>query len=728
MPVNLRSLGRHSEEIRGLEKAPAATKLARQLKKTLDFVKNAALKFEPETTAFKTQTLSEFETVGQDRPASSRTVRHRLMESLSDRIAQVENTGPSDATLLAKIHNEHQGLAHLATLIASQDVSPCRTEAFIATDRGQKALQQLATEARRQHPDDQKSFRLALANGMAGAMDDNMEVHLEEQFPPRRSKVQALHPTERDIMTLGKDLSAVSRYQGRPVASTIVEYLEAGIDANQWELGDQYLTEFFWNIAIGQGFDKSLSSFSELTAGVRLQDQITATDALKMITDQMPEHYDKAELMRNPSVTFIELDTKNQMAALKRLGHSDENTTLVVPDENGQPIAITPKSSEMPDTWMVGAPGKRLQVVTVSPDMDAFERLHIVQEAINDSAALKQVPDFPSAVKQLYQQWRDLPTNNKDTLRAGLDDIQYSIRQLTATQAPPGFGDRLEGQPLRDLVTLSLLASTGASDRTALPFSLPRDIGTIPSSHPPAAEVCISETESGIFKVDWRSVMPSGEIANESHRRVRDIPGGQVTEEVDRISADHNERFGLTQPNMPGLATYGTGLSGKSQLVGHWLSDQDKEQLTQHTPAKLMYRDARGDAYFRPDDSFARSPEDAATRSFAIVEMVHGGSITEEQTSMMMEFAEFDGDYLLDASGEDMVGAPKFRIDPILCATASDIDMKTVIVQKIALSDASTLNAAVMINRVNRTPWGLAHSQVQDLIAGNSEDMAAPSF
>ncbi|EAZ97454.1 hypothetical protein MELB17_09913 [Marinobacter sp. ELB17] len=710
-----------------MEKAPVATKLARQLKKTLDFVKNTALRFEPETTALKTQTLSEFETVGQERPASTRAIRHRLMESLNDRIAQVENMGPSDATALAKIHTEHQGLAHLATLIASQDVSPCRTEAFIATDRGQKALQQLATEARRVHPDNQKSFRLALAKSMAGALAENLYEHLEEQFPPRGSKVQVMHPADRDILTLGKDLMAVIRHQGRPVAAGIVEYLEAGIDDDQFELGDQYLTETFWNTAIAQGFDKSLDSFSELTASVRLQDQISATDALKLITDQMPALFDKTELMRNPSVTFIESDTKNQMAALKRLGHSGENTTLVVPDENGQPIAITPKSSEMPDTWMAGAPGKRLQVIKVSPDMDAFERLHIAQEAINDSAALKSVSDFPNAVKQLYQQWRDLPTNDKGTLRAGLDDIQYSIRQLTATQAPPGFGDRLEGQPLRDLVTLSLLASTGASDRTPLPFSLPRDIATIPSSQPPAAEVCISETESGIYKVDWRSVMPSGEIADESYRRLRDIPSGQVPQEIDRISAEHNESFGLTQPNIPGLATYDTGLSGKSQFVGHWLSDQEKEQLTQHTPAKLMYRDARGEAYFRPDDSFARSPEDAATRSFAIVEMVHGGSITEEQTSMMMEFAEFDGDYLLDASGEDMVGAPKFRIDPILCATASDIDMKTVIVQKIALSDASTLNAAVMINRVNRTPWGLAHNQVQDLMSGNFDDTAAPS-
>jgi hypothetical protein len=737
MPVNTQKLARHVKAVNaGFSNNDT---LISQIKATHQLVKQIAIPFESNYSQVTAESTTDLEDLDRQKGPQPRWARHRLLESLEKQLVAAEALPAGDIPRLSAVEaliNRHRTSAMAIVSLAKFDIDPLHVEAFIETAAGQKALKESAATARGLSGSDEKAFRARVAKGMANALASNLSEYLDTQYPETVQRASAPYPSERDLLKLSKDIMYASKNQGRPIMDGILETLEAGVEDGRWNLDPHFLTKGYWQSAAEMGFDSQLGAYSDLTDTVRLADQISPIAAVRMLTDQLLQDPIQNGLAtakaKNPTVVFFETGDGAIEDQLKSLKSATQNKVAVVGDDQGKPIVVTPISVELPGTWLITAAGKRLQTLNTAHVADTDSLLQVVRDIASESPELPQRPDITGDVAELYDRWRALPINNKDTLNAGLKSIQEAIRALTATQPAPGFGEREQGKPVRDLVALSLLANSGGYDRAPLPFGIPRGLGTVPPGQAPDAELVINQDDESYFTGRLFQLDEHGTPLPSVYKSTFSTDRKTLNKQISALIAQDDETIGIKQSNqsssqLPGLRVIRPLNTGAAVHLGHWMSQKDTDRLTQHTPLELIRKDALGHPFFKPEDSYARPEREAASRCYEIVELIHGNSISEETAMWAMEFAEFDGDYLLDTSGDDLVGATKFRLEPELRLLASDEDMKTAIVQQIARSITPAMDAAVMINRVKSTSWAQAKMHCEHLTP-HTETSSGPSM
>lgn len=734
MPTNLTVLRRNLETVRSQTAEELQTpRVLTQLHTSQQAVQNAAIPFDHSDIVIPAKNENELTSWKVQEQYTARQWRYQILsdlERLYKRASLADSkTGGSD---LQKVNEAHVSLSELIEWVCEQDVDPTQVLAFQETENGRAVLIEASKAAYREFgTHNMREARAAIEKQLGLELASQQEDYLAKQFPRQTSLTDAPTLSERDVLRLGRELWSAFRHTKDAPESEIGATLAAGQKQNQWQIEDRFLTADYWRSAASNGFDWALPSYSEWIAIIQLQDRLTPTQALETIE----RNARSARMTLNavdPVVTYLE--DGSDKAPLATLGHDGANRFLVIADRNDNPLVVTSLHQGLADYAVVSAPGKNCKVAHLkSPDAEArLEELLSVAQELRPQLNKQRLTWIDSEIEKTFQQWRDLTVSNLPDLKAGLLDVHQRIHQLANEIPSPGAGSHAGRGCAQRLVELALLSGMPRDNQNPLKFRLPDALETGSHGIRPDAEVLRADNGDGTCDVSWHDLDKHGNTNDEPYRMARSMPTSQANQYIARVSRESGERVGIRPLNLPGLAVHDFTTDGQAAPVGHWVSESDRNKWATGVPHSLIYRNNDGSQLFNWNDDRFRTSEDAHELQEIAVELIHGGTLTQEQTMHAIEVASYDGDYLLDVEQAeiDLVGTPQFNLQAELFRMSSRDDLKTAICQHIAQSSLEQSRASVKIQNVQSGSWIEAKRSLDEMLGPYAEetDMPGPRF
>lgn len=430
---------------------------------------------------------------------------------------------------------------------------------------------------------------------------------------------------------------------------------------------------------------------------------------------------------QNPVIHYLDhvdyANSKDQTTLLQT-GYSLDNEICVLADDKGQPIIATCLSKSLPDNLIVTAPGKRHQILfapdspTGSHEGRTINRIKLIQDATEELEPNVKSGDVEKRIEQMHKQWRNLIDNldpeKPGTLQSDLANLHQKIQETAQTIVVPGFGAVDQRNNAKELTELALLASHDRSEFQKLSFRTPTGVATRANQQPPGLLVANEvQDATGNLNIQLDYTDALGESSGREAATLEGIPKGQSTQHIAQIVLEARlpgRDVGKESPAFKGLMTFSVTEDGKAVQTGHWLSQADREAITQHSPIGLTYRDAKGSPLFMENEN--RTSVATQNMKDAAVYLMHGTTITPSETIWAAEMAGYDGDYLLDVDMDNLSGAAKIQIQDPVFSECSLEDIKRHMIQKITLSGHDLAQCKDMIDRIESTSWSKADDAI----------------
>lgn len=733
MPTNLAVLKRNLDIVRS--QSPEDLQVPRvlsQLHISQQALEDAAIPFDNHSVSIPAKNDDQATMYSVNEEYTARQWRYQVLSDLNflrERASQAES--PTASAELQKVNEAHVGLADLIEWVCEEDADPTQVMAFQETDRGRKALTEATRAAYDKFgPSNMRETRAAIERHLGEELAQSYVDYLDNQFPKQTSLSEAPMLTERDVLRLGKELWSAFRYETNTPENRIGATLAAGRQENQWQIEDRFLKADYWRSAIDTAFEQALPSYSQWTATTQLQDRLTPAQAMKSIKRNARTARKQFNPV-DPVVTYLEDGVDNSV--LSDLGRDGVNHIVVFGDKQGDPLVATNLYPGLLDYALLTAPDKNCKAVHLKSS-DAQARLQVLQsvaQELKPKLTPQRLDWIDREIEKTFQMWRDLPLTDRHDLKAGIKDVHERIHQLARELPAPGVRGGASGRDsVRRLVELALLSGMPRNDGRPLEFRLPDELETGPFGLCPAAEVTRVDNGDGTYDIHWQGLDDHGNTKDEPYRVARSVPMSDMNAYIRRVSSEAGEIIGLRAPTIPGLVVHDFTPEGNAVTTGHYVSEQERKASVTHSPYTLLYRDSTGTPLFDWKDNRYRSGADAREMQEVAVEMMHGGTLSGEQTLQAIEVASFDGDFLLDLNQaeEDLVGTPQFNLNPELFRVASRDDLKTALCQHIACSTLESTRAGAMIQNVQNGSWIDAKRSLDEMLGPYSEEPESPGI
>lgn len=698
MPVNLAEMDANLRTVEQQASGELTAPLIRgQLEMTLKSLRDTAIQTDPNPIEIPTHNTLEFAQAGLTAKLSPRQWRHQTINEIERLIERLNQAHPHDRAEQAHINQIHKWNADLIREVCAYDIDPVQVLPFRQTARGRDTLTMAAKEATEIHGHDIRKGREHINRRMTAALADHLQQHINEQFPVATGRTAAPVLSERDVLTLGKDVwDALSEKHDNPATQTAT-LLKAGCDQNRWQVDQRFLTSSYWIGAHSTGFDLALPAHSELSAITRIQDQILPWDALEIVRGSSS----RFEFSPNkPTVQFIDSGNPQEVSQLQHFRQEGKNTkVMVAPDRNGEPMMIAPWSADTPNYYLVTAPWKLYQILRVDEGVDGKDRLAIFQNAAETLGNNRNAQWVGTQVEALSRRWKELPTNAPEYLKDELRSIQSDLTELATHLPPPGHGSKEQLDAARNLIKLMTWMPTSDPGNTLLTFRLPTHRGTCPDNQRPNALVDRHDNGDGTSDITWHTIGDSGIASPESFNSLRNVLNHEASSAIANEALKGNYTYGATQPGAPGFNVHTPSHNGASPYVGHWMTQEDRKALTQRSVASL--RSWMAD----PDDPALRDNFQADLAAYAIVELVYGQTISSQQADNVYDGLIFDGDLILDATS-DNPGRIAITLPKGLTRIAAPEEIKAALSQQVALNpELAPDRAQEILGNIQRTDW-----------------------
>ncbi len=709
-------------------------------------------------------------------PRQARQALIRKLEAMSEQVHGTlygpRNELPAyDQGILDSGHRTHQSLVNRMEAIAAQDIEPVRLTLWKDTKAGRASKANAVQVAMKQHGTKMnEAVRKELAKTEGRAFLDQYWNYLDSQFPRSQSDEERITLTNRETFLMARQLFDAMRAQNPDkdledlaLHNHLVAALADGQRSLRYDLPAEegILTPDFWEEAIQNDFTHKELLPAETLAKIRvdLQDKLPAHEAILHYLKGFTQGQIKGHEV-DPVVRYLDqFDATNDNAAtLMSVGRGHENRICVVPDEEDNPIIVSCLDKRLPDHLMIAAPGKK-GLIAYLPDTQSGDLQTRAQERLN---GLRQIarslepnlnPDqVAQEIKDLHARWRRMLEKDRisspESLQYKLDELQKDIQETAKMVVAPGC---LEDEKHREahqenrraLVRLAFLADEHNFVYQPLSMRAGKFEGTRAKSDTPGVVISGTEyTSDGLTTYYLDPLDKDGLPPVECpapNTRVYELVSPEKREQALAYAATslspQTRDIGRRHDRLnTGFETFTATDKGELVPTGHWIGDAERHLLLNRSSMHMTYSPdalkatlthnldpklaalvnskSLGPAVF--DRSEARDAREMQKLKDAMVFLIHGESITPEETLWACEIAEYDGDYMLKIDMEDLVGAPKIKIHDFVFQECTIEDIRRHAIQKILLNEGVAPSENVlMMERVRHTPIEEAFEAVE---------------
>lgn len=761
MPVNLKLLEAHIERAKATPpNSVTRRKVSVALAESIRLMDDVALDRDNPVTIIQSNNQNTLTAELIHREQNERTYRqqkYNIIQTLSGLMESISRTSHSavsdlsagDKKALEEAHRIHQSLGQQMQRIALASRDAINLTPWANTRTGRRSIARAVEDAQDKHGTKPSALaRQEIAKRTGQDFLRDYEDYLNNQFPTNQPDGSRPELSIRETLILGRQVYDALKSQvdmtNDFVASTLPSQVNAIVVSGQNTLRYNLPTEEgiatpeFWETLIKNNFSapELLENIDHLS-NTMLQDMLPPDQVVRSLMATLPS---QSHNPVNPKIVYLDSEFGNDRPEdqpdILQIGIDLDNAIQVIADEDRQPVVVRALNGDLPDHLIVTAPGKSHKIVHApsNPENTIKERVKERVETILDTAKTLE-PNIPAPVveeriRRLQKQWAGLTNKESmgspEALVSQLDKLHQEIRETASMIAAPGFGQPAQRDNAKALVELALLASHGGSEYQKLPFRSPGGAGIKASNQRPGLVITKDEKlQNGGHLVHVEHTDDNGQPAGLQHIQANAGPGEERGQRVadaiieasgQKDGHDKNVSVGKPIPQIKGLLTFTIGESGKPIQTGHWLSDEDRESITHHSPIGLTHRDTKGQPLF--DENENRTSPATQSLKDAAVYLIHGESITPDNAIWAAEMAGYDGDYMLTVDPEDLAGSAKIRIQDSVFRECGPEDIKRHIIQKITLSETEPGQASEMIDRVRNTSW----TKAQDTMNGLFEE------
>lgn len=704
MPINLTTLNSHLNDIATqLNSELTPQKVQSQLNRSLTILNNAAIPLEDSVATINSENRAEFLTALQQESLTPRQWRHELIIDLQRLSNRLDRLHPKDADGLSAINDGHKGLSATIRWTCEQDVDPETAVPFRESKLGREQLNKAMENVSKEYGHDQRTMRMQMSESLKAVRDEYSETHINDQFPKNASAEYAVTLTERDALIIGKDMAVVQKGSIDDIAKTIASTLREGAKENRWVVGEYAYSAEYWEKAIAGNFEFNLPFYSELSASIRLRDQVSPGKVLETVSGKdIPRPF----LFEKPTVCYIEDEDTDVLGYVSGLGRDGKNTVLVAPGKDGRPVFVSPWSLNASDYAMITAANKDYKTISIPPAMNSMERLALFASHADDLQQKIPISTVQEEIDTLHKRWVSLPLDDAEGLMYERQSIREDAEQVARKIVAPVFGGDKERKAIDSLVKLSLLTAHNGSERSRLVFGVPENLGTRSVDQSPSYEVVRSKNDDDTCNILWLHLEGEPGKGSDPYREIENVPNDLVTQAISEISHRNRETAGIKQAGMNGLAVYGTLHNGSPVFAGHWLNAEEERKLTNHSPVSLaaqnvMEGPSLTNTQASPDNVNANSERKVRD----VIELLHGDNISAEATEKAYAIAAHTNTYELIAPDEENPArSTNIEINPLMLNIADDDEIRIAVAQKVACSEARDELKAHLIGRVQGAP------------------------
>lgn len=445
----------------------------------------------------------------------------------------------------------------------------------------------------------------------------------------------------------------------------------------------------------------------------KLQDKLSQKEAIKNVLSSV-----KARHFGSTRPTVHYSDEQSDI----NIGYPSANQLHILEDNEGNPFIIANTDPSLPDHVIVCGPEKRHQIAFLpdypdrTPTQNTKARLESIREIAGDLEPNIPEEKTKETISELHQRWRKLTETpecmNPQTLRQSLKDLRNEIHDTARAIITPGYGSAEHRDNAKNLVKLAFLACDERSEFKALEFRTPNGTATRANKQPP--NLIVQETPAGNnVNIDLAHADAEGMPTQDVAIKLKGVPKNETAPNIARavMQIPQKEKdVGRPTNAFNGLLTYSVNDQGTPLSSGHWLSQEGREEATHHSPVKLSHRDAKNQPLF--DVNGYRTIDDTDRMRNSVVYLIHGDTVTPDETLWMAELAFYDGDYLVEPNLDDISGSAQIQIQDTIFNECTNEDIKRHIAQKVMLSSLDLQKCQDIADRVRSTSWTKADDKL----------------
>lgn len=676
-----------------------------------------------------------------------------------------------DQGILDSAHRTHQNLIERMEAVVTKDVDPIRITLWKDTQEGRASKANIVQASMQQHGTKlNEEIRKEIAKKEGREFLDHYWRYLDGQFPDNQPDGERPTLTNRETFAMARQLYDAMHAQNSgndlrhlALPGHLATVLADGQNNLRYNLPavEGILTPEFWKEAIKNDFThKELLPAEVLTkTQTDLQDKLPAHEAVLHYLKGFTQGQIKGHEV-DPVVRYLdEINELNDNAAtLMSLGRGQENRICVVGDDDGNPIIATYLDKRLPDHLMITAPGKK-GVIAYLPDTQNKDLLARAKERLNGIREIAQTlepnlnPDqVAQKIEDLHKQWRRMLEKERiispESLQDKLNKLQKDTQETAKMVPSPGSLEEerhreANQENRRALVRLAFLADEDNFVYQPLSMSTGRFEGTRAIKDAPGVVISGADySDDGLatYYLDplGKDGLPPAECPAPNTRTYEHVSREKRQEALVHAAntlSPHARDIGRRNDHLNGgYETFTATAKGDLVPTGHWIGEAERNLFLNRSPMQMTYSqdalkatlahnlDPRLASLLNPkslgpevfDRSSMRNAQEMQSLKDAMVFLIHGESISPEETQWACEIAEYDGDYLLKIDMEDLVGAPKIKIHDFVFQECTIEDIRRHAIQKILLNEGIAPSENVlMMERVRNTPIEQAFEAIE---------------
>lgn len=751
MPINRRTLNELSSRL-NLVSPTSVTKreLAVLLNQAMNIALDTAIPFDPPVIAVpeiglwgRPQKESEDDKLGR----SPRQDRYRLVQFFERLENQLDQLPPADGSFeavkaITDLHRALQnGMRSLEWLVQFDQESQNFLE-FRDSGVGRKKLARAIASAREQVGSKISEARPLIDAEMTIAYQENLEAYLNEQFPVESN--ESVRPTlnERDTLIMGREYyGAMTRHDDLDDATyRIMVYLGECVRDGRFYLPlvEGIFTEEYWRNAITNGFEDAplRPNYSPLISGFTLQDRLPWFEVTQTLGSAAKTLEPNKE---NAVIHYLDGDSVDDFDQLAMLGtQTSENTILVVKDDQGEPVIVTPYHPLSPDLLKVIRPGHAGTLISApisagNPiDEIAQARLKEINRASGSMHRNLSPEQVSRQLDSIQKRWQSAIKANcpgkPEVLKKELGLIQDQLVSVAKGIVMPGYGGEDNLRNHQRFQVLAGLSRLSLESQKYVEFALPRGVGSMAAWQTPEyqlyrdamgepgserlADVTLRQIDSD--EPLSSKVVPTSETVREAQRQVLSAsPTGAVIGETTKAFPAGLVSFKISPDWQGGLP------------MGHWLSESDYERIATVQARGipfLKWKDVpimdvgKGQGILEENGDFVSQEylDDEANRKVAsAVGLIHDDTLTPDQITLAADMA-LNECLMLTVNVEDQFGSKRTEFPYQTARHANYEDLRRFIIQQVTLSDLDTATKQTMCQRAATGNWQEAEDLVED--------------
>jgi hypothetical protein len=619
--------------------------MARQIRELRNLIKDIAIAPGPTGELIERMDSDEYAQF-KSTEFEPRAIRAQMIDSLDTLNRRVlDQEGEKEVSPAYSQVRVQEIAANALEQLVPYDVDPQRFPAFSQTPEGQRAIGLASRTAGQAHPREIKAWREMFQSEINQSLVTEFWPHLERNL--KNADGEPVSLSLRDLLYLMRDfvnyentvdLQGMDQMPGKMVA--MAKKLR---DDYKCELPQSPIfSEGFWASAVGNGLEKSLDSYSNLTEGEFCRDRITPAQVLRQLdaSDKLPRH-------RNGVV--VSYFDNARPAILDTFGKKDYGDhAFVMREEPGaEPFVVRQMHPGIPDTFIVTANQANHKILDLSA-LEATDSDTIWNHLVKAAHSLESVTRntvVAENLKNLHFEYRTLDPH-ADDLGQERSRLTQELVTLAKQVPPPRFGDLLDLQNRRDITTMGILLG---AENAEIKFQTPSHMNNKASGYFPDYEIV--RHDAGDDKVDIQLVPIrfNGFQVVDSNDPIVAMTRNPDTIEMKGVRIDdQNKTVGntLREHSISDVArrvsdswvTFKMDNGCEWHTTGYWASPAAENEATRFTVAQLAGEKLYGEKLF----NHPREDQQVDTLSRDLVAKIFGASdaSTPEWREAQSEFLE----------------------------------------------------------------------------------------